>query len=154
FLERDYASVYTKPDNTKNKAGLANLTFTQAIADKLSVSGNAYYRKIKTNTYNGDINDDSFDQALYQPSVAERNALAAAGYTGFPTAGENATNTAFPFWRCIANALILDEPAEKCNGVINTTRTDQHNFGLSSQLNFDGQLGSLPAQLVGGAAVD
>ena len=30
-------------------------------------------------------------------------ALAAAGYTGFPTSGANAANTPFPFWRCIGN---------------------------------------------------
>ena len=31
-------------------------------------------------------------------------------------------NTPFPKWRCIANALLLDEPNEKCNGLINQTR--------------------------------
>ena len=33
-------------------------------------------------------------------------------------------NTPFPFWRCIGNVLLNDEPAEKCNGLINRTRTD------------------------------
>ena len=55
---------------------------------------------------NGDINDDSLDQAVYQPNAAEQRALTAAGYTGFPTSGENAANTPFPKWRCIANALL------------------------------------------------
>ncbi len=81
FLRRDYASVYTKPDNTQNKSYLLNLTGTQKVSDVLSLSGNAYYRDIKTNTYNGDINDDSLGEALYQPSAGERAALAAAGYT-------------------------------------------------------------------------
>ena len=31
-------------------------------------------------------------------------------------------NTPFPFWRCIGNVLLNDEPAEKCNGLINRTR--------------------------------
>ena len=56
----------------------------------LTFSGNAYYRDIRTNTLNGDINEDSLDQAMYQPSAAERAALAAAGYTGFPASGANA----------------------------------------------------------------
>ena len=43
-----------------------------------------------TDTLNGDINEDSLDQAIYQPSAAEQAALAAAGYTGFPTSGANA----------------------------------------------------------------
>ena len=56
-------------------------------------------------------------------AAAEQAALAAAGYTGFPTSGANATNTPFPYWRCIGNVLLNDEPAEKCNGLINRTRT-------------------------------
>ena len=43
-------------------------------------------------------------------------------------------NTPFPYWRCIANVLLNDEPAEKCNGQINRTRTLQDNAGGSGQL--------------------
>ena len=88
----------------------------------MTLSGNVYYRDIRTDTLNGDINEDSLDQSVYQPSAAERAALAAAGYTGFPTSGANAANTPFPYWRCIANALLSDEPGEKCNGLINRAR--------------------------------
>jgi len=133
FLERDFASVYTKPDETKNRATLLNLTTRRDWKSTLSFSGNAYYRHIRTNAFNGDINDDSLDQALYQPTAAEQRALAAGGYTGFPTSGENASNTPFPFWRCIANVLLQDEPGEKCNGLLNRAHTSQHNFGLSGQ---------------------
>jgi outer membrane receptor protein involved in Fe transport len=154
FLERDYASVYTKPDNTKNRSLLLNLALNQSLSQQWSLSGNLYYREIKTSTYNGDINDDSLDQAVYQPNAAEQAALTAAGYTGFPTSGENASNTPFPKWRCIANALLLDEPAEKCNGVINQTHTDQSQSGLAAQLNFDGKLLGLNSQSFAGAALD
>ena len=85
-------------------------------------------------TFNGDINDDSLDQALYQPNAAEQAALAGAGYTGFPTSGENAANTPFPYWRCIANALLNEEPNEKCNGLLNSTNTTQSNWGASGQI--------------------
>ena len=105
----------------------------------LLYSGNAYYRNIHTDTFNGDINEDSLDQSLYQPNAAERAALAAAGYTGFPTSGENASNTPFPFWRCIGNALLRDEPAEKCNGLLNSTGTVQHNAGVSGQVTLIGK---------------
>ena len=154
FLERDYASVYTKPDNTKNRAVMLNLALSQNLSQQWSATGNAYYRQIRTKTYNGDVNDDSLDQALYQPNAAERQALADAGYTGFPTSGENAGNTPFPKWRCIANALLLDEPAEKCNGVINKTATNQSNYGITGQLNFDGKVLGLASKSLLGAAVD
>lgn len=152
--DRDYASLYTRPDNTSNRSILLNLTLAQTLNDRWSLTGNAYYRKIRTHTYNGDLNDDSLDQAVYQPNAAERAALARAGYSGFPTSGENAANTPFPKWRCIANALLLDEPAEKCNAVINTTATNQSNHGLSAQLNFDGRLMGLASKALLGAALD
>src|SRR5262249_20759738 len=133
---------------------LLNLALNQGLTQQWSLSGNLYYRKIKTTTYNADLNDDSLDQAVYQPNAAERAALTAAGYTGFPLAGENASNTPFPFWRCIANQLLNDEPAEKCNGVINQTRTDQSQYGLTAQFNFDGQLGGMNSQSFVGAAFD
>ena len=154
FLARDYKGVNTKPDNTKNDARLLNLAFTQRLDDTLSLSGNVYGRKIETSTYNGDLNDDALDQAVYQPNAAERAALTAAGYSGFPTAGENAANTPFPKWRCIAQALLLDEPAEKCNGVINRTHTDQTQRGFSLQLNHQGDLFGLRAQSLAGLAYD
>ena len=154
FLARDYGSVYTKPDNTKNDAKLLNLAFTHSLSDTLSLSGNVYARKIDTKTYNGDLNDDALDQAVYQPNANERAALTTAGYAGFPTAGESAANTPFPKWRCIANALLLDEPAEKCNGVINQTHTDQTQRGFSLQLNHQGALLGLRAQSLLGLGYD
>jgi outer membrane receptor protein involved in Fe transport len=136
LLRRSYESVYTWPDNTQNKAYLLNLTGTQKLSDVITLSGNAYYRNIKTNTFNGDINDDSLGEALYQPSAGERAALTAAGFTGFPTSGETQDNTPFPKWRCIANILTNEEPNEKCNGLNNRGAIRQHEAGFSVQATF------------------
>ncbi|MFG6488776.1 TonB-dependent receptor [Roseateles sp. BYS78W] len=154
FLARDRASVYTKPDNTKNRALLLNLTLSQALGEQWTLSGNVYARQIRTRTYNGDLNDDALDQSLYQPNATERAALTAAGYTGFPTSGESATNAPFPKWRCIAQALLNDEPGEKCNGVINQTHTNQSNAGFAAQLGYDGPLLGLKSQSLVGVAAD
>ncbi len=154
FVERDRASVYTRPDNTRNRAALLHLALSQSLGDAWKLAGNAYARSIRTRTYNGDLNDDALDQSLYQPGAAERAALAAAGFTGFPAAGESAANTPFPRWRCIAQALLRDEPAEKCNGVIHQTRTRQRHHGLTAQLSHDGRLLGLPSQSLIGAAAD
>jgi outer membrane receptor protein involved in Fe transport len=134
FLDRDYASVYTKPDTTENRSTFLNVTGRRSLKASLSVSGNVYYRNIHTDTFNGDINEDSLDQSVYQPSAAEQAALAAAGYTGFPTSGANAANTPFPSWRCIGSVLLNDEPAERCTGLINRSDTSQHNGGGFGQL--------------------
>ena len=113
FLARDYASVYTKPDDTNNQSMFVNLVGEPGGERRRArCRATCSIGEIKTSTLNGDINDDSLDQAVYQPNAAEQAALAAAGYTGFPTSGENASNTPFPFWRCIANAL-LNERAER-----------------------------------------
>jgi outer membrane receptor protein involved in Fe transport len=102
---------------------------------------------------NGDINDDSLGESLYQPSAAERAALAAAGYTGFPTSGETQLNTPFPSWRCIANILLNGEPNEKCNGLFNRTRTEQHDAGVSAQATFSTSPGGRSNRLTIGAAL-
>ena len=154
LLDGDYSSVYTKPDETRNRSILLNLTAKHSVNADFMLSGNTYYRKIKTSTFNGDINEDSLDQSVYQPSLAERNALTAAGYSGFPTSGANATNTQFPFWRCIANVLSNDEPAEKCNGLINRTETTQENYGLNGQFSVFGKIGENKNQFTAGAGYD
>ena len=133
-LGRDYASIYTKPDTTENRSTFLNVTGRRSLNSWVALSGNFYYRDIHTNTLNADINENSLDQTVYQPNAAEQAALAAAGYTGFPTSGENASNTPFPFWRCVANGLRNDEPAEKCNGLINRSETSQDNAGGFGQM--------------------
>jgi len=154
MLARDYSSVYTKPDNTHNRSGFFNLEGKRSVTSKMLLSGNIYYRDIRTNTLNADINEGSLDQALYQPSAAERTALANAGYTGFPVSGATAANTPFPFWRCLGNVLLNDEPAEKCNGLINRSNSGQHNFGLSGQVVMFGTRAASNSQLTVGGAYD
>ena len=134
FLDRDYASVYTKPDETDNQSTFLNVTATRALSDRVTFSVNGYFRDINTDTLNGDINEESLDQALYQPSAAEQAALFAAGYITAPVVGANASNTPFPYLRCVGNVLLNDEPAEKCNGLINRGQSDQRNGGLSGQI--------------------
>ena len=154
LLASDYASVYTIPDQTINRSPFLNFSARHSVTDKLMFSGNVYYRYILTNSLNGDINEGSLDQSVYQPSAADRAALTAAGYTGFPTSGANASNTPFPFWRCIAQVLERDEPGEKCNGLLNRTRTNQHNYGVSGQVTWLGSPGGHHNQFTVGAGWD
>jgi outer membrane receptor protein involved in Fe transport len=153
-LARDYASVYTKPDITANRSPFLNLSARHSAGNALAFSANAYYRAIRTNTLNGDINQNSLDQSVYQPSAADGAALSTAGYTGFPASGATAANTPFPFWRCIAQALQRDEPGKTCNGLLNRSHTEQHNYGVSGQFTwFQSPLGH-HNQFTAGAAWD
>ena len=141
FLQRDYASVYTKPDITDNRSHFLNLAATHDISDSLMLAGNAYYRKINTSTYNADINEGSLNQNVYG-------------------AGQNSTNTPFPSTRCIAEVIAAPadptnaEPGEKCNALINRTSTAQQNFGLSGQATWQGTLGGHRNQFTVGGGVD
>jgi outer membrane receptor protein involved in Fe transport len=152
LLERDYDSIYTKPDITDNRSTLLNVSLRRELRPGFSVTGNAYYRDIRTGTLNGDINEESLDQSIYQPSAAERAALTAAGYGTIPASGLDASNTPFPSLRCIANTLLNDEPSEKCNGLINRTHTNQKNGGASGQLTHRRTMrGSEHVLVIGGA---
>lgn len=154
LLDADWHSVYTQPDQTRNRAELLNLQATHAFSRELTLQGNAYVRRLRTRTFNGDINDESLDQAHYQPSAKEQAALAAAGYTEFPTSGESAANTPFPKWRCIAQALLVDEPGEKCNGVNNQSNSRQNQEGFNLQLASETPLAGLANRFVVGAGFD
>lgn len=147
LLHADRTSIYTAPDNTRNRAWLANLKGGHRFSDRVSFSGNLFWRRIRTATYNGDINDEALGQSLYQPSADEQVALLAAGYSGFPLAGESQDNTPFPRWRCIANVLLNEEPNEKCNGLVNRSRTVQSEWGGGAELVFKGPIAGIEQSL-------
>src|SRR4030095_10871801 len=115
FLDRDYASVYTKPEEPATRSVFLTLPGVHTPRAGLTLSGSVYFRHIGTQTFNGDLNEDSLDQAVYLP-------------------GENALNTPFPFKRCLSDILEDDEPEETCNGLMNRTNTRQRSAGASGQI--------------------
>lgn len=151
LLAVDRSSIYTAPDNTRNRSAWVTLQARHRLSGALSLAANVFARSVRTRTYNGDINDDALGQNLYQPGEEEREALEDAGYGGFPESGETQANTPFPKWRCIANVLINDEPNEKCNGLANRSSTDQREWGASVELTLDTPLGQGRNRLTVGA---
>jgi outer membrane receptor protein involved in Fe transport len=152
LLARDWRSVYTSPDNTRNIATQAMLSGHKKLSDRLTLSANAFWRSIVTRSVNGDMNEDALGESFYQPNATERAALAAAGYTGYPTSGETQANTTFPKWRCIANVLLNDEPNEKCNGLFTRSSTRQQEWGGAVELAWAGQLAGVEQRLTIGAS--
>jgi outer membrane receptor protein involved in Fe transport len=133
LLQRNYSSVYSIPDSTANRSPSFNFIARHTFTEKLTFSGNAWFRDIRTEAIDANLNTDSFDESVYQPSSADIAALTAAGYTGFPTSGASAANTPFPKWRCIAQALEHNEPNEKCDGVNVFSKEVQKDYGFSGQ---------------------
>ncbi|HEY1101831.1 MAG TPA: TonB-dependent receptor [Burkholderiaceae bacterium] len=156
LLNSNYSSVYTKPDVTDNRSISLNLAGSRDIAKDTTFSGNAYYRRLRTSTFNGDVNEDALDQSLYL-NAADRNYLRnlpGNPYNLSATYTENAANTPFPFLRCIAQALQNDEPGEKCTGLLNRTATKQNNYGFSGQVSTLGTLSGNRNQFVIGGGYD
>ncbi|HWJ54625.1 MAG TPA: TonB-dependent receptor [Vicinamibacterales bacterium] len=152
LLAARYASVYTRPDETRNRSGLVSIAATHERDDGWSVSGRAYLRRIDTRTVNGDLNDDALDQPLYGLSAADRDALAAAGIAVPPVV--DATTTPFPYLLCVAQALQGADTELACNGVLHRSRSRQSQGGVSVQATRKAELASITHQLVVGAAFD
>ncbi|WP_244502021.1 TonB-dependent receptor [Terriglobus roseus] len=135
-LNHGYGSVYSIPDATYQHQPFLTLNVTQTLSHGLSINGNAYIRSTRTNTSNGDVNDNSFDQSLYTLSTGDKTALTAA-HIPFPTTPITAANTPFPYLRCVAQTLEKAEPAEKCTGVDTDTVNRQHAYGASAALSWN-----------------
>jgi outer membrane receptor protein involved in Fe transport len=133
LLERDYSSVYSIPDSTANRSPSFNFIARHKFSDKLTFTGNAWFRNIRTEGIDANFNTDAIGQLIYQPTAQEQAVLSAAGYTGFPTSGADVTNTPFPKWPCIAEALQLGSPDSTCDGVNIYSKEVQNEFGFSGQ---------------------
>ncbi len=121
FLERDYASVYTKPDITDNRSTFVNRhDAAHRRPSSVTLSGNAYYRDIR----------DEHAQRRHQRGLARpgdlparrRRARGARRRRLHRRPGQRRgrqRTRRFPSGAASATSLLNDEPAEKCNGLIN-----------------------------------
>jgi outer membrane receptor protein involved in Fe transport len=133
FLIVNWTDVNTIPDVTWDHSPSLTLNVSHVLSDKLTLSANAYYRYVRTDSSNGDLNDDSFGTDLYDLGDDDIAALTAAGYKGFPTTGDPTTEP-YPFWLCLAQVLQNDtggDPSTTCAGVITRTQDKQNSYGLS-----------------------
>ncbi|HUA59664.1 MAG TPA: TonB-dependent receptor [Verrucomicrobiae bacterium] len=133
LLADNYSSVYSIPDSTANRSPSVNLLLRHVFSSDLTFSANAWYRHIRTFGVNANLNTDSFDESVYQPNAAEIAVLTAAGYTGVPSSGANSSNTPFPKWRCLAEALVNGDADERCNGIQIASTEVQSDYGFSGQ---------------------
>ncbi len=154
LLAANYTSGYTFPDTTGNRSPSFNLTMRHTFNASWAFSGNTWYRNIRTEIVNPNYNNDASGNNVYQPNAAEQAALTAAGYTGFPVSGATAANTPFPKWRCIANALLQNDPDERCDGDTVYSKERQNDYGASAQFTWITSMHSGNNQLSMGATAD
>ena len=135
FLDRDYASVYTKPDTTDNRSTFLNFTTRHRLNGGLCALRQRLlprhpHRHAQRRHQRGLARPGALPAERRRAGGARRRRVTPASRRAAPTP----SNTPFPSWRCIGNVLLNDEPAEKCNGLINRTETSQHNGGAFAQL--------------------
>jgi outer membrane receptor protein involved in Fe transport len=133
LLQSNYTGVYSIPDSTADRSPSFNFIARHTFSNKLTFAGNAWFRNIRTETINANFNPDALGNSIYQPTPQEQAVLSAAGYTGFPTSGANISNTPFPKWACIAEALQSGDPDQTCDGVIIYSKEVQNEYGFSGQ---------------------
>jgi outer membrane receptor protein involved in Fe transport len=154
LLATNYSSVYSIPDSTANRSPSFNFIARHSFSDNLTFTGNAWYRNIRTESIDANYNDDAQGGLIYQPTLEEQQVLAAAGYTGFPTSGANITNTPFPKWPCIAEALGAGSPDSTCDGVNIYSKELQNEYGFSGQFTWISNLKVGRNQFAAGAVID
>jgi outer membrane receptor protein involved in Fe transport len=154
LLESNYTSVYSIPDSTADRSPSFNFIARHTFSDKLTFSGNVWFRNIRTETINANFNPDALGNSIYQPTQEEQAVLSAAGYTGFPTSGANISNTPFPKWACIAEALQLGDPDQTCDGVVIYSKEVQNEYGFSGQFTWITSPRAGKNQFAAGASLD
>jgi outer membrane receptor protein involved in Fe transport len=130
LLETDYSSVYTIPDTTANRSPSFNFIARHTFNDDLTFSGNTWYRWIRTETTNGNANNDAFAGAIDQD------------------------NNPFPSMTCIANALTLNDPDQTCDAVTIYSKEIQNDYGLSGQITWLNRPWGRRNQFTAGAVYD
>jgi len=155
LLAANYTSSYSVADATANRAPMFNFIFRHSFSDNLTFTGNAWFRNIRTETINPNFNGDVVGNDIYQPTDDEQATLSAAGYTGFPTGGANITNTPYPYWACIAEAITPGgSPDSTCDGVNVYSKEVQNEYGFQGQFNWITNPGIGRNQFAAGAAID
>jgi outer membrane receptor protein involved in Fe transport len=151
ILASGYNKVYTYPDNTQNKSHFVNLDWSHYFSDKAVLTGNAYYRNIKSHSLNGDINGGAF------PSI-DSSSLPASFQVLGQTSGIALGSTSYDYAGALNNCNSAigshSEAGEACNGLINRTSTQQENYGIFSQISIANEFFNRPNNYVVGAGFD
>lgn len=132
-------SILTRPDLTENKLSFFNLNWSHFFNDDTQISGNAYYRKAKTRTLNGDGNDD-FDEEIGDD----------VGNGGNGDGILDPAELAFQLGECIADS----DADENCSGALNRTSSKRTGYGFNTQVTFGQDVAGMKNQFITGLGYD
>jgi outer membrane receptor protein involved in Fe transport len=123
-------AINTSPDQTKNTLSFFNLNGSHFINDATQLTANAYYRKSKRNTLNGDVNDDFNEEGDFDP--------------------DDDNLAAYLEEECDDD----EEFTEGCSGALNRSSTKQKGYGFNAQLAFNQPIMNKQNQFIIGGGYD
>ena len=171
LLQTDRNAIFTAPDITENSMYMLSVDGSHRINDDVVLSGNLFYRRNETDSFNGDASeflvcrlgaadallegleaDDLEEIALEQEEVCEGQFASAADLETFldNTAaglGEDDDFNVEDLTSDLSGSGILSDSA-----INNTSTRVQQSYGSDAQLTFSGDLFSRANQLIVGAA--
>ncbi len=137
LLELDRAAVFTSPDQTENRLHMINLSGTHWASDTIQLSGNAFYRKNETDSFNGD--------------GSEFVLCTAAGTTTLLCEEDDTTT---PITNQAGATIVGDTNGDgdsNLNAINNISNREQEGFGSTVQSTFLGDLFGKQNQFIFGA---
>jgi iron complex outermembrane recepter protein len=149
LLAIDRSQVFTWPDVTENTLTQAILEGSRKLSDALSISGNAYYRDIGTDTFNGD--GTFFEEC----DIDDEELLVEEDFTDVNGDGEcsAADDTDIePVLDRAGEPIEAELDDEELNAVNNLGRRRQEAYGASLQLAVHSSIGGRDNDLTLGVA--
>lgn len=133
LLSQDRSAIFTSPDQTQNSLAAITLRGSYDLSDATSLQGNAYFRRLRHGTHNGDVSELGPCQAdatvlCEDPGPDEEQVVDRSGNPVSASAGGS--------------------------GVMNNTATETDGLGGSLQVTHDGPLAGRQNTLVAGASID
>ncbi len=138
LLDTDRGAVFTWPDQTDNRLNQLIFTGTKSLSDSLKLSGNLFFRKLRTKSFNGDGTifeecDIGGDEFLVDEEFEDVNEDGECSDTGGDEYEQVLDEDGEPI-----EAEIDDE---ELNAVNNLSQRNQRSYGGSVQLGHELDLG-------------
>jgi len=129
LLAIDRAAVFTHPDVTENEHAALVLEGSRTLSDTLRISGNAFYRQLNTDTFNGD------GTVFEACELDDGEFLVEEGHC--PAAGDDDSR---PVLDLEGEPIPANIDGSELNAVNNIGRREQESYGGSAQLSLQSRL--------------
>ena len=137
LLAIDRSAVFTQPDVTENEHSQLVLEGSRSISDALRVSGNGFYRRLNTDTFNGD--GTVFDQCEFaNGEFLVEEAFADVNGDGECSAADD--DDIRPVLDLHGEPIPAEVDDSELNAINNIGRREQESYGGSAQLGLQSRL--------------